>query len=186
MFCRRVKKAHLTLLVQRSPGANPLLVARQRSDLGSRNSSVFLEPSEGKRILEPEPGVKVQSKVEYVIYKALQAAREQGVLSFEYERELQLTLEGRQVKIHPHFTEVCNGRRFYWEHLGKLDRRDYASKWRSRVAGYRVDGLAGVLLTTDDLGGLSNSRISSVIDDLVKGTLQGDAGTEFSDYHYRL
>lgn len=179
-------RARLTLLVQRSPRANPLLVARQRSDLAVRNSSVFLEPSEGKRILEPEPGVKVQSKVEYVIYKALQAAREQGVLSFEYEQELSLTLEGRKVKIHPDFTVVCNGHRFYWEHLGMLDRRDYATDWRRRVAGYRADGLAGALITTDDLGGLSNSRISSVIDDLVKGTLYGDGGTEFSDHHYRL
>jgi hypothetical protein len=178
-------KARLTLLVQKSSRPNPLLIARQRSDLATRNSSVYLDPSERGRALEPESGVKVQSKVEYVIYKALQSAREQGVLTFEYEHEMLLTLDGRKVKVHPDFTVTCRGKTYYWEHLGMLDRRDYASKWRSRVAGYRADGHGDVLLTTDDLGGLSNARISAVIDDLARGTLQGESG-EFSQHHYRL
>ncbi|WP_371763805.1 ATP-dependent RecD-like DNA helicase [Massilia sp.] len=178
-------KARLTLLVQKSSRSNPLLIARQRSDLATRNSSVYLNPSERGRTLEPEPGVKVQSKVEYVIYKALQSAREQGVLTFEYEREMQLTLDGKKVKVHPDFTVTCKGKTYYWEHLGMLDRRDYASKWRSRMAGYHADSHGDVLLTTDDLGGLSDARISAVIDDLVRGTLQGESG-EFSQHHYRL
>jgi len=178
-------KARLTILVQKSSRSNPLLIARQRSDLATRNSSVYLNPSERNRAFEPEPGVKVQSKVEYVIYKALQSAREQGVLTFEYEREMLLTLDGKQVKVHPDFTVTCKGKTYYWEHLGMLDRRDYASKWRSRVAGYRADGHGDALLTTDDLGGLSDARISAVIDDLVRGTLQGESG-EFSQHHYRL
>lgn len=178
-------KARLTLLVQKSSHSNPLLIARERSDLATRNSSVYLEPSERGRALEPEPGVKVQSKVEYVIYKALQSAREQGVLTFAYEREMLLTVDGRKVKVHPDFTVTSKGRTYYWEHLGMLDRRDYASKWRSRVAGYRADGHGDVLLTTDDLGGLSDARISAIIDDLARGTLQGERG-EFSQHHYRL
>ncbi len=33
-----------------------------------RNSSIFADPVDARRIYEPELGVKVQSKIEYVIY----------------------------------------------------------------------------------------------------------------------
>lgn len=180
-------KSRLVLLVERSARTNPLIIARQRSDLLSRNSSVFLEPSVGKRILEPEDGVRVQSKVEYVIYKALQAARERGELTFHYEAELSLTIEGKRLVVHPDFTVICGGRKFYWEHLGMLDRRDYASKWRSRVAGYRAEGLEDSLVTSDDLGGLSDAHVNQLIQDLINGSPSGDTNSiEFSNHHYRL
>ncbi|HXR75393.1 MAG TPA: ATP-dependent RecD-like DNA helicase [Bryobacteraceae bacterium] len=180
-------KSRLTLLVQKTPRVNPLRVARERSDLLLRNSSVFSNPIDARRIYEPEPGIKVQSKVEYVIYKALQEARVAGRLSFEYERELELDIDGRRVRVHPDFAVTCGGRTVFWEHLGMLDRRDYATDWRSRVAGYRAEGLADALVTTDDLGGLRHERLSAVIDGLVKGELAGDADArEFSDHHYSL
>ena len=118
----------LTLLVQKTPRVNPLRVARERSDLLLRNSSVFADPIDARRIYEPEPGIKVQSKVEYVIYKTLQEARVAGRLSFEYERELELEIDGRRIKVHPDFAVTCGGRTIFWEHLGMLDRRDYASR----------------------------------------------------------
>lgn len=180
-------KSRLVLLVQRSQRANPLVIARQRSDLLLRNSSVFLDPSVGRRILEPENGVMVQSKVEYVIYKALQAARERGELTFQYEAELALTIDGKRLVVHPDFTVICGGSRFYWEHLGMLDRRDYASKWRARLAGYRAEGLGDSLVTSDDLGGLSDARVNQLIQDLVRGDVRGDASSlDFSNHHYRL
>ena len=180
-------KSKLTLLVQTTPRVNPLRIAREHSDLLLRNSSVFGDPVDARRIYEPEPGIKVQSKVEYVIYKALQEARVAGRLSFEYERELKLEIDGRRIKVHPDFALTCGGRTIFWEHLGMLDRRDYATDWRSRVKGYRAEGLGDSLVTTDDLGGLRHERLLVVIDDIVKGTIKGDPGArEFSDHHYTL
>lgn len=180
-------KSRLTLLVQKTPRTNPLQVARERSDLLLRNSSVFTDPVDARRIYEPEPGIKVQSKVEYVIYNALQQARTAGRLSFEYERELELEIDGKKIKIHPDFAVTCGGRTVYWEHLGMLDRRDYANKWRSRVAGYRAQGLADAVVTTDDLGGLRGDRLQTVIDDIVRGQIAGEPDArEFSDHHYTL
>jgi exodeoxyribonuclease V alpha subunit len=84
-------------------------------------------------------------------------------------------------------SDSCGGRKVFWEHLGMLDRRDYATDWRNRVAGYRAEGLADALLTTDDLGGLPHDRGLAVIDDIVKGRLADDPDArEFSDHHYSL
>jgi exodeoxyribonuclease V alpha subunit len=180
-------KSRLTLLVQKTPRVNPLRIARERSDLLMRNSSVFSDPIDARRIYEPEPGIKVQSKVEYVIYKTLQEARVAGRLSFEYERELELEIDGRRIKVHPDFAVTCGGRTVFWEHLGMLDRRDYATDWRSRVAGYRAEALADALVTTDDLAGLRHERLLAVVDDIVKSKLAGDLDTrEFSDHHHSL
>jgi exodeoxyribonuclease V alpha subunit len=180
-------KSKLTLLVQKTPRVNPLRVARERSDLLLRNSSVFADPVDARRIYEPEPGIKVQSKVEYVIYKALQEARVAGRLSFEYERELELHIDGRIIRVHPDFAVTCGGRTIFWEHLGMLDRRDYATDWRSRVTGYRAEGLADSLVTTDDLGGLRHERLLAVIEDIIRDSIGGDPNVrEFSDHHFSL
>ena len=180
-------KTRLTLLVQKTPRTNPLRVARERSVLLLRNSSIFADPVDARRIYEPEPGVKVQSKVEYVIYKMLQDARKEGHLAFEYEHELELPIDGRRIRVHPDFSVTVGGKTFFWEHLGMLDRRDYASDWRSRVAGYRAEGLGDVLVTTDDLGGIRHDRLLAVIEDIVQGCPAGDSDArEFSDHHYTL
>jgi hypothetical protein len=131
--------------------------------------------------------VKVKSKIEYLIYSALRGARDKGLLSFEYEKSLDLTLEGRRIPIHPDFTITCNGRIYYWEHLGMLDREDYSKDWRRRVAGYESDGLLDALITTDDLGGVKHSHVEKVINDIVSGTIATDPQSlMFSKHHYTL
>jgi exodeoxyribonuclease V alpha subunit len=100
----------LTLLVQKTPGVNPLRIARARSVLLLRNSSTFADPIDARRIYEPEAGVKVLSKIEYLIYKTLQDARNEGRLVFEYERELELPIDGRRIKVHPDFSITVNGK----------------------------------------------------------------------------
>ena len=68
-----------------------------------------------------------------------------------------------------------------------LDRQDYATDWQSRVKGYRAEGLADTLVTTDDLGGLRHERLLAVIDDILKGRLAGEADARgFSNHHYSL
>jgi hypothetical protein len=147
---------------------------------------VFVRPLDSRRIFEPEKGVKVKSKIEYLIYCALQKARDAGKLTFEYEAELDLTIEGRSVTVKPDFTIESGGTKFYWEHLGMLDRADYSRDWRRRLEGYRHEHLVDYLVTTDDLGGVRQERLGQVIRDLVSGNLGGEDGHGFSFHHYSL
>ena len=179
-------KSKLTLLIQKTPRLNPLQVALDRSVLMVRNSSVFVEPFDSRRIIEPEQGVKVKSKIEYIIYRELQEARQAGKLTFAYEEKLNLPIDGRTVTVKPDFTVWCNGKTFYWEHLGMLDRADYSRDWRRRLTGYRAANLADSLLTSDDLGGVRLERLRQVISDLCAGDPSGDGGQAFSGHHYSL
>ena len=151
-----------------------------------RNSSIFAEPFDSRRIIEPEQGVKVKSKIEYIIYRELQEARNGGKLTFAYEEKLNLPIDGRTVTVKPDFTVWCSGKTFYWEHLGMLDRADYSRDWRRRFTGYSAANLADSLLTTDDLGGVRLERLRQVIADLCAGGPSGDGGQAFSGHHYSL
>jgi hypothetical protein len=179
-------KTKLTLLIQKTPRLNPLQVARERSVLLMRNSSIFAEPFDSRRIFEPEPGVKVKSKIEYLIYRELQDARNAGKLTFAYEEELRLSIEGRMVTVKPDFTVRCGGKTCYWEHLGMLDRADYSRDWKSRRTGYRTENLEDNLVTTDDLDGVRQERLHQVVADLIAGKCRSDGGQEFSLHHYSL
>jgi exodeoxyribonuclease V alpha subunit len=179
-------KTRLCLLVQKTPRANPLQIARERSVLLSRNSSTFSNPIDAKRIYEPEQGVKVKSKIEYLIYQRLQQAREQGALSFAYEHPLDLPFDGRTVTVKPDFTIECSGRTFYWEHLGMLDRADYAGDWAERRAAYEKAGLVDALVTSDDLSGVKDERLQALVAHLINGAPAGDGPSPFSHHHYRL
>ena len=179
-------KTKLTLLVQRTQGLNPLQVARDRSVLLLRNSSIFAVPFDSRRILEPEQGIKVKSKIEYLIYRELQNARMTGKLIFAYEDPLILPIDGKTVTIRPDFTVWCGDKTFYWEHLGMLDRADYSRDWKARFAGYEATDNADKLLTTDDLGGVRQDKLSEVIGALIEQKLGGSASTGFSRHHYSL
>jgi hypothetical protein len=179
-------RTRLTLLVQKSVRANPLSVARDRSVLAQRNSSIFARPFDAARLFEPEAGIKVKSKVEYLIYTALVSARDAGQLSFTYEGVLDLPFDGRTVTVHPDFVIQANGKTFYWEHLGMLDREDYSRDWRNRRGAYAAAGLADNLLTSDDLAGIRANQLASVLADLAGGTLKGRADLGFSLHHYVL
>ena len=176
----------LRLLIQRTSHLNPLQVARDRSVLLTRNSSIFAEPFDSRLIFEPEQGIKVKSKIEYMIYRELQEARNAGSLTFVYEEKLDLPIEGRAILIRPDFTIRSGGKTFYWEHLGMLDRADYSRDWRNRLAGYESRNFADALITTDDLGGVRQERLLQVIADLISGKPAGDGSTEFSHHHYSL
>lgn len=179
-------KTRLTLLVERSERANPLRIARERSVLAQRNSSVFARPFDAARLFEPEAGAKVRSKIEYMIYQALVTAREAGLLSFAYETPLDLPFGDRIVTVHPDFIVQAGGSTFYWEHLGMLDRQDYARDWRERRRAYEAAGHQSVLLTTDDMAGVGAERLAEVVGDLAAGTLRGRADLGFSQHHYPL
>ena len=85
-----------------------------------------------KDIFEPAKGKRVRSKIEYIIYKALEASG----LKFDYEEPL--FLEKGPEKIKPDFTVYVNDQTYYWEHLGQLDTREYWTNWQARTTGTRL------------------------------------------------
>lgn len=179
-------KTRLTLLVQRSLDLNPLQVARDRSEVMLRNSSIFEAPFDSRLLLEPEKGVRVRSKIEYLIYKELQRARDAGELAFGYENPLELPIDGKPISVKPDFTVQCGGKTYYWEHLGMLDREDYNRNWQSRFKGYEAAGIADRLVTTDDLGGVRQESLTEVIVALTKGEFTNTATSTYSMHHYSL
>ncbi len=179
-------KTRLTLLIEKSDRANPLAVARERSVLALRNSSVFARPFDAARLFEPESGIKVRSKIEYMIYQALITARDAGQLTFSYEAPIDLPFGERVVTVHPDFIVQSGGKTFFWEHLGMLDRQDYARDWRERRRAYAAAGYEPALLTTDDLAGVRAGQLAEVFRDIVAGTLGGRADMGWSLHHYTL
>ena len=174
-------KYRLFLFIQEDD-ENLLLKARNTSHLLRRNSSIFQPPVDHQARLIPDPhGNPVKSRVEYIIYQALQRSR----LKFSYEHPL--TLEKRNYDIHPDFTiELNNGRTIYWEHLGMLDVRKYYKDWQRRISDYKDHGFFENLVTTDDLNGIKQEKIDAVIEAIRTGKLQTDKGNRFSLHHYEI
>jgi exodeoxyribonuclease V alpha subunit len=174
-------KFRLFLFIQEHED-NLLLKARSTSHLLGRNTSIFEPPVDRKARLVPDPqGKPVNSRIEYIIHQALQRSG----LDFHYERPL--SLAKRSYSIHPDFTiELRNGRKIYWEHLGMLDVRKYYKDWQLRIDDYKDHGLFDDLVTTDDLDGIKQEKIDTVIDAIRTGDLTVDKGNRFSSHHYEL
>ncbi|EQD72097.1 viral RNA helicase, partial [mine drainage metagenome] len=84
-------RGSITLFVQEVRGEPLLETARSISSVLSRSTSLFEAPlADGERVIEPEKGIRVKSKIEYIIYRSLMKARSDGWLSFIYEKELPL------------------------------------------------------------------------------------------------
>lgn len=171
----------VNLFLEKTEDLNPLEIARKRSFVLSRNTSIFDEkPQDKKGLYEPEKGVFVESKNEYIIYKALKERN----ISFQYEKEL--SLKGKSFLIHPDFTIQANNKTYFWEHLGKLDDRDYYNKWMERKKFFKENGHYETLVTTDDLEGISSDSIQKVIDDINNDKLLITQNERFSKHHYSL
>ena len=160
---------------------NLLIKAKNNSHLIHRNTSIFSEPINKKGKYSPESGIVVFSKIEFIIYKALQKSG----LKFKYEEPLQL--EKLSYKIHPDFTiYLRDGKKLYWEHLGMLDTRKYYNDWQERRKSYQEHGLDGVLITTDDLKGVNDKNISELIENIKEVKLKDTKESKFSSHHYEL
>jgi ATP-dependent exoDNAse (exonuclease V) alpha subunit len=178
-------KGPVTLFVERTERENPLEIARGRSDVLLRNTSLLTEPADATKMFQPEAGVWVESKIEYIIYSLLKEYREQGkVQRFTYE--CRLSLAGIPVPIKPDFTVEIGESTFYWEHLGMLDVGRYFNDWQARRKAYFDNGLRDQLVTSDDLLGVEEGRLRRLLDDLVNGQPQGIADQRFSAHHYQL
>jgi len=173
-------KRSTTVFLQEEEGRKVLEDARNHSAVLERNTSIFEPPENAKEIFEPVKGKRVKSKIEYILYKALEASG----LKFEYEEPL--FLEKGPEKIRPDFTIYVNSRTYYLEHLGELDLKQYWSDWLARRDWYKVNGKYDNLITTDDLGGIKQEKILRIFEDMSKGKLEVTQGIEFSNHHYRL
>jgi len=171
----------LTLFLQESKGENALEIARKISFVMQRNTSIFKEPEDNKTKYEPRKGISVRSKVEYIIFKALEARG----LDFKYEDAL--ALKNRSYRIHPDFIiKLTNNRIVYWEHLGMLDLKEYSEDWLLRKKDYEEHGLFANVITTDDLDGIKNEVVEKIIDDIVSNNLKNTPDSKFSNHHYEL
>jgi hypothetical protein len=128
-------------------------------------------------------GLSIEKSVLYIIYKALEAAN----LEFKYEEPLSLTLGAKTLTIKPDFTILLpSGRKVYWEHLGELDVKEYSLNWSNRARVYKENGLTDCLLTSDDIDGIRDDSLATLINDLKNNRLAGDTRSGFSEHHYRL
>jgi ATP-dependent exoDNAse (exonuclease V) alpha subunit len=173
-------KRSLTVFVQKQEGKEVLEEARGSSAVLQRNTSIFENPQDSKGMFEPSKGESVKSKIEYIIYKALEASS----LKFKYEEPL--PFEKGPERIRPDFTIWVGNKTYYWEHLGELDLRDYWTKWVARRNWYKLNQKFDSLVTSDDLGGVKNEKIIELIEDIKKGQLKITDHSEFSRHHYML
>ena len=127
----------------------------------------------------------MKSRVEYIIYrKLLEAKQRGGDFSFEYEQVYELKNEN--LDIHPDFViEFADGRKIYWEHLGRVNSRSYMSDWDKRKSFYESQGDFDRVLTTDELNGISDEKIDRIISDLQENRLETeDKSDRYSKMHF--
>jgi hypothetical protein len=152
---------HCTLLVEQDISALINMRRRERSHLLQINSSLFeFRPvpapllnlgtwyEEGK-IHEALVGCMVRSKSEVIIANLLAMAK----VPFRYEIAL-FAPDGTFYL--PDFTVEWRGRKFFWEHLGMLDKPDYNKRWEQKKQWY-AEHFPGSLLVTVESPKLSKN-----------------------------
>jgi hypothetical protein len=135
----------------------------------------------------PDAGIPVKSRVEYIIYRKLaEAANSTGAFTFKYEHTYEL--KKHAFLIHPDFTIwLADGRTVFWEHLGRLNDRNYVEKWDQRRALYDEMGDLGRVMTTHELKGISDEKIDKIVGGLVAETLSTeDPSNRYSPLHLSL
>ncbi|WP_462409355.1 hypothetical protein [Neobacillus sp. Marseille-QA0830] len=188
MLIRKHKNITLTrarkklfLFIQDLGEESLLQTAKNRSAIQHRNTSIFTKPEDKHEKFQPQKGVFVRSKVEYIIYKAL----ERRGLQFKYEQLLELPHQRFNIK--PDFTiKLADGTVFYWEHLVMLDSKTYYQNWQKRKQDYEKIGVIDKLITTDDLDGIDEEKITKIIESIKEGTLVKSPSSKFSLYHTTL
>lgn len=136
------------------------LTKPERSETARRNTNLFAPgvrddaddvPYAEHLVHRTTRGELVRSKSELVIANYLHAAG----LDYAYERELRGEVDSERLR--PDFSFIDDaGDVILWEHLGMLDRPDYAAGWDWKRAWYERNGfrLGENLFTTTELGGL--------------------------------
>jgi ATP-dependent DNA helicase RecQ len=101
------------------------------------------------KIHKTENGIWVRSKSEVIIANILYRSG----LDFQYEEKLYYN--ETQWK-EPDFTIRCNGKVWYWEHLGLLGDEKYDQYWQEKKKIYQEIGVFDNVITTRESAVLSN------------------------------
>ncbi len=159
---------------------------RKNSSILNRRTSLFIDDVETYGY-NPEQGVNVKSRVEYIIYRKLIEGRERySNFSFTYEEVY--PLKGYSFDIHPDFVlHFDDGRTVYWEHLGRVTSKSYMRSWDKRRKLYEEKGDFSKVLTTDELSGISDEKIELIVEKLATNEIQSeDSFNRYSDMHFSL
>lgn len=186
----RTKKS-ITLFLQTPSDdkKNVLEIALGRSFSASRRTSLLLDKPYRHYNLEPELGVYVESRVELLIYHMLMSKRNQltkDVFNFTYETRP--IIDGKELIIKTDFTIYCNGKEWYWEHLGLLGQQKYTWTWQNvKKKTYQEAGIFDFLITTDESNGINPTKISEIIDLIVTDKVTTEEEfNRYSKHHYYL
>jgi hypothetical protein len=96
-------------------------------------------------------GTSVRSKSEVIVYDILVSLG----LSVQYEQKLTASNGDEKNFRLPDFTIHHQGRAWYWEHLGMLDKASYKQDWDLKKEWYRDNGYWDLVITSEDhRGGL--------------------------------
>ena len=135
----------------------------------------------------PEEGVYVKSRVEYIIYKKLMEHRKRSD-DFRFKYEDTYELEDKDFDLHPDFVLRFNdGRIVYWEHLGRVTSSAYMRSWDQRRRIYEEKGDLEKIITTDELRGINDEKIDAIIEDLIKDeVVTEDTSNRYSNMHFSL
>jgi exodeoxyribonuclease V alpha subunit len=175
-------KAKLILLVERD--SQPLLDFRrpESSDTMRRTTRMFdlligqdagdvgvIGPYRpGALIHRTSDGTPVRSKSEVVVYDVLMA------LGLSVQYELPLTAKDGNPKDFrlPDFTIFHQGRTWYWEHLGMLDKASYQLDWQKKEQWYQANRYSDRLITSrDHPGGLGGVVYADEIREIAKARI---------------
>ncbi len=162
-------KRHCTLLIEQDITAIINMRRREKSHLLQINSSLFEfrpvpEPLlnlgswyEAGKIHETLVGCMVRSKSEVIIANLLAASK----VPFRYEVPL-FAPDGSFYL--PDFTIEWRGRKFFWEHLGLLDKKDYKAKWEAKKQWYATHFPDALLVTKE------SPKLSKTAQNLIEKT----------------
>ena len=186
-------KKSISILVEGEPGGefekSLFEYARKRSYTENRKTSLLLDQPEQYYGLEPEQGIFVQSRVEQIIYKHLMNYREKySEEGFDFRYEQYPVINDKKVRVKTDFTIYTKYGAFYWEHLGMLSKSSYKKKWLDiRFPIYEKSGLRDRLITTDELRGINDDKIDSIVEAIRTNNIGNeDRYKLFSDHHYSL
>lgn len=157
---------HLTIFIQDDIGTLANLSRIEKSAVRRINSSVFeFKPlpeefvyfnnwySEGKKLATLTEYL-VRSKSEVIIANMLF----QEEIPFSYEEPL-YAKDGTMYL--PDFTVTFCGEKYYWEHVGRLDKKDYREHWEKKEKWYQ-ENFPGKLLTTFESHSLTTDAKSII------------------------
>jgi ATP-dependent exoDNAse (exonuclease V) alpha subunit len=187
-------KKDITILIEGESGVDfedsLFEFARKRTFTENRKTSLLLDNPYRSYGLEPEKNVFVQSREEQIIYRHLMDFRSKysETEGFYFEYEKFPVVDDKKIRIKTDFTIYTRKGTFYWEHLGMLTKKSYKKTWLNvKRPTYEKAGLLHGLITTDNLNGISDDKIISIIQGILDNNIGNEDRTRlYSNHHFSL